>query len=154
MPKGFSWVLSPIIFCKNNGCAMQDILNLLLGLMLNAFFLYFLLFDFQNVVTTLPEDSAEKRCWYGSFSNSNLIVPWFWCDEYCILVCRNKVICLFALSISPCTKMAIDTNKSARYNHWTNRKTMNDTLECNQFMAKIWHWLNLWHKADQLSRGN
>ena len=41
---------------------MQDILNLLLGLLLNVFFLYFLPFDFQNVVTTLPEDSAEKRC--------------------------------------------------------------------------------------------
>ena len=37
--------------------------------MLNAFFLYFLPVDFQNVVTTLPEDSAEKRCRYGSFSN-------------------------------------------------------------------------------------
>ena len=41
---------------------MQGILNLLLDLVLNAFFLYFLPFDFQNVVTTLPEDPAEKRC--------------------------------------------------------------------------------------------
>ena len=41
---------------------MQDILNLLPGLLLNAFFLFFFPFDIQNVVTTLPEDSAEKRC--------------------------------------------------------------------------------------------
>ena len=44
--------------------------------------------------------------------------------------------------------------QSAQYNHWTNRKTMNDTLEYNQFIVEIQHWLNLWHKPDQVSRAN
>ena len=34
-------------------------------------------------------------------------------------------------------RQEIDANESARFNYWTNRKTMNGTLEYNWFIATL-----------------